>query len=39
VAEIVALEGEFGTGEYIRIRPKLSWRWRLSDARVKTVWN
>jgi pyridoxamine 5'-phosphate oxidase family protein len=38
VADIVTHEGEFGNGEYIRIKPKLSWSWGLSDAGHKTVW-
>jgi len=38
VADIVTHEGEFGKGEYIRIRPKISWSWGLSDTPVKTVW-
>jgi pyridoxamine 5'-phosphate oxidase family protein len=38
VGEIVTREGEFGKGEYIRIKPTLSWSWGLSESRTKTVW-
>ncbi len=38
VADIVTHEGEFGKGDYIRIRPKISWSWGLGDTPVKTVW-
>lgn len=38
VAEIVERDGEFGKGEYIRIKPKVSWSWGLSSERTKTVW-
>ncbi len=38
VADIVTHEGEFGKGEYIRIRPRVSWSWGLGDTPVKTVW-
>ena len=38
VADIVKHTGEFGRGEYIRIKPKLSWSWGLGDARGKIVW-
>jgi len=38
VADIVVRKGEMGEGDYIRIKPKLSWSWGLSDTRTKTVW-
>ena len=38
VGEIVDHVGEFGKGEYIRIKPTLSWSWGLSESRTKTVW-
>lgn len=38
VADIVTRKGEFGKGEYVRIRPKVSWSWGLSDSRTRTVW-
>jgi pyridoxamine 5'-phosphate oxidase family protein len=38
VADVVERKGEFGKGEYIRIKPKLSWSWGLSNAPTKTVW-
>jgi pyridoxamine 5'-phosphate oxidase family protein len=38
VAEIVVRKGEFGKGEYIRIKPKLTWSWGLGKSRTKTVW-
>ncbi len=38
LAEIVTHKGEFGKGEYIRVKPKLSWSWGISEERVKTVW-
>ena len=38
VADIVTHTGEFGKGEYIRIKPRLSWSWGFSDAGHKTVW-
>lgn len=37
-ADIVSREGEFGKGEYIRIRPKLTWSWGLSKTQTKTTW-
>jgi pyridoxamine 5'-phosphate oxidase family protein len=37
-ADIVTHDGEFGRGEYIRIKPRLSWSWGLGKERVKTVW-
>lgn len=37
-ADIVRRNGEFGKGEYIRIKPKLSWSWGLAKDRTKTVW-
>lgn len=37
-ADIVSHKGEFGRGEYIRIKPKLSWSWGLTKQRTKTVW-
>ncbi len=36
--DIVTRNGEFGKGEYLRIRPRVSWSWGLSDSRTKTVW-
>ena len=38
VADIVTRKGEFGKGEYVRIKPRISWSWGLSDSRTKTVW-
>jgi hypothetical protein len=38
VADIVTHNGEFGKGEYIRIKPNLSWSWGLAGGSVKTVW-
>jgi pyridoxamine 5'-phosphate oxidase family protein len=38
VADIVTRKGEFGKGEYIRVKPRVSWSWGLSDAHTKTVW-
>jgi pyridoxamine 5'-phosphate oxidase family protein len=38
VADIVERKGEFGKGDYIRIKPKLSWSWGLSKSSTKTVW-
>ena len=37
-ADIVTRKGEFGKGEYIRIKPKLTWSWGLSEKPRKTVW-
>ena len=37
-ADIVTREGEFGKGEYVRIKPRISWSWGLSDTRSKTAW-
>jgi pyridoxamine 5'-phosphate oxidase family protein len=37
-ADIVARNGEFGKGEYIRIKPKLTWSWGFSGKPRKTVW-
>jgi pyridoxamine 5'-phosphate oxidase family protein len=37
-ADIVVREGEFGKGEYIRVKPRLSWSWGLAKDRTKTVW-
>lgn len=39
VADFVVREGEFGKGEYIRIKPRLSWSWGLSEENTKVVWN
>jgi pyridoxamine 5'-phosphate oxidase family protein len=38
VADIVVRKGEFGKGEYIRIKPKLTWSWGLGETGTKTVW-
>jgi pyridoxamine 5'-phosphate oxidase family protein len=38
VADIVTRDGEFGKGEYVRIKPKLTWSWGLGKERTKTVW-
>jgi pyridoxamine 5'-phosphate oxidase family protein len=38
IADIVVRKGEFGEGEYIRVKPKLTWSWGLSKGRTKTVW-
>jgi pyridoxamine 5'-phosphate oxidase family protein len=38
VGDIVTRKGQFGKGEYIRVRPKLSWSWGLGGTRTKTVW-
>ncbi len=37
-ADIVTHTGEFGKGEYIRIKPRLSWSWGLTTESAKTVW-
>ena len=37
VADMVTRKGQFGKGEYIRIKPKVSWSWGIEDKRVKTV--
>jgi pyridoxamine 5'-phosphate oxidase family protein len=37
-ADIVRRKGQFGQGEYIRIKPKLSWSWGLIKTKTKTVW-
>lgn len=39
VADIVNRKGQFGKGEYIRIKPKISWSWGLTDKKTKTVWS
>ena len=38
VADIVTHEGGFGRGEYIRIRPKVSWSWGIDNASTLTIW-
>lgn len=38
IAEIVKRKGQFGRGEYIRIKPKLTWSWGLAESRTRTVW-
>jgi len=38
LADIVVRKGEFGEGEYIRIKPTLTWSWGLTESRTKTVW-
>jgi pyridoxamine 5'-phosphate oxidase family protein len=35
---VIRNEGEFGKGEYIRVRPTLSWSWGISKEPTKTVW-
>jgi pyridoxamine 5'-phosphate oxidase family protein len=37
-ADIVTHTGEFGKGEYIRIKPRFSWSWGLAAEPAKTVW-
>ena len=37
-ADIVVRDGEFGRGEYIRIKPLVSWSWGIKKSRAKTVW-
>ena len=37
-ADIVKRDGEFGKGEYIRIKPRVSWSWGLAKERTKTIW-
>jgi pyridoxamine 5'-phosphate oxidase family protein len=39
VADVVVRKGEFGKGDYIRIKPRLSWSWGLAKDGTKTVWN
>jgi pyridoxamine 5'-phosphate oxidase family protein len=38
VADIVVREGEFGAGDYIRIKPQVSWSWGISESSARTVW-
>jgi len=38
VADIVTRKGEFGEGDYIRIRPKVTWSWGLKGSPNKNVW-
>ena len=38
VADIVTRKGQFGRGHYIRIKPKLSWSWGVTESRIKTKW-
>jgi pyridoxamine 5'-phosphate oxidase family protein len=38
VADIVERKGQLGQGEYIRIKPRLSWSWGLGKTQTKTVW-
>ena len=39
VADVVVRKGEFGKGDYIRIKPRLSWSWGLAKDGTKTVCN
>lgn len=38
VADIVKRKGELGNGEYIRIKPTLSWSWGVGKSRTRTIW-
>jgi pyridoxamine 5'-phosphate oxidase family protein len=38
VADIVVREGEFGAGDYVRIKPEVSWSWGISESGARTVW-
>ena len=38
LADMVTRKGEFGEGEYIRVKPKLTWSWGITESKTKTVW-
>ena len=38
IADIVVRKGEFGKGEYVRIKPKLTWSWGIGKSSTRAVW-